>query len=78
MWPIEYGRSDSMSLLSLGYKRYCGFCLFVLWIILEEAGGHVVRVLIHGEAHGEELRPSASGHVSELGSGSSGPGESLR
>lgn len=33
VWLIKYGRIDYMVLLRLGYKRHCGFCLFLSGII---------------------------------------------
>ena len=45
VWPVEHSRSDGMSLLRLGYKRHCSFCLgFSLsWIIhLGKASCHVM------------------------------------
>ena len=75
-----------MSLLKLGYKRLWLLPQCALWYppwitSLEEAGCHVVSSLMERHRWQEsgfhkELRP-AKNHVSELGSGSSSPGQVL-
>ena len=73
--PVEYSRSDGVSLLRLGYKRHCGFSLGVSFALrslyLEEA---ICRVM---SRCGEGVRPPANSPLNEYGSGSSSPGKLL-
>ena len=62
-WPVEYGTSDSLSLLRLGYKKYCSFSLSLSLSPPRQYGCGPCS-----SPHGEELKPPASSHMGELGS----------
>lgn len=66
VWPTEYGRSNSTSVLRL--RRHCGF-LF-LFTITRSIGNQ----LLDGRCPcGKDLRPLGDSYIGELGSRSSNP-----
>lgn len=70
---IEYGKSDGMPLLRLGYKRLnsilgpLAHLLFLSYHLLWEKQT-LSWTILRNDQHGKEEKPPASNHMSELGS----------